>query len=460
MTVTRSLTTAVALACVFVLSVCLVIAYGISQQMERVRVEPVFETMDRIELEDARTAFERGGVPAMRAYLGRLNEEFGGNHMLLDSAGRDLDGGADHVDLLPPAPLTRTRGQKNRQYALAQRSDDGRYWFVATTVLSPDTRYFVGFYLLATGIVLSLGLLCAGYIVLPLRKMAGAVERFGMGDMSARIRIRRADEIGTLAKSYDVMADRLEAAFKRERRLLQDVSHELRAPLTRLRFATNLAQTGQDQESALDEIKRDLDRLSYLVAELTTLSTGPLGGEGLAAPNELVDLEGIVMASVQDCELEAGAKQCSIACTGSASELIAGGPEPLRRAVDNVLRNAVRHSPQGGRIDVELQQTAEWSSLSVRDFGPGVPEQLLERIFEPFFQVDPARSAAQDGLGLGLCIAKRSVEMHHGSIAAENGRPGLRILLKLPSGDRCFERARAADEERESRLPASDVQIR
>ncbi|NYF91098.1 HAMP domain-containing sensor histidine kinase [Tunturiibacter empetritectus] len=430
----RSLSTAVALASLCVLVICLFTAFAISQQTEHVYFDPVFHRMDRMELEDARSAFEGRGLPALRAYLQRLDRQFGGKHFLLDGSGRSMDGGEDHSSSLPPIPETNSRGWHNGHFTLTQQSEDRRYWFFVTEENESPGVSFGRFYFLIAGVVFALGAFSTAYIVLPLRRMAAVVESFGMGNMSARIGTKRHDEIGALAKSYDDMADRLEVAFRRERQLLQDVSHELRAPLTRLSFSTELARTAPNQSVAMDEVKRDVDRLSFLVSELTALSLGPPGGANYGLGSSPVDLEGIVLEAVRDCELEAAAKGCPVSCTGSAREMISGEAEHLRRAIGNVLRNAVRHSPEKATVEVTLNQSHAWSSITVRDYGPGVPEELLERIFDPFFQVDPARSASQGGLGLGLCIAMRSVELHRGTIRAENAMPGLRVSINLPTG--------------------------
>jgi signal transduction histidine kinase len=432
--VIRSLSTAVALASLLVLVICLFTALAISQQTEHVYFDPVFHRMDRMEVEDAQSALENKGLPALRAYLDRLDRQFGGKHFLLNASGRSLDGGADHSASLPKYPETFSRGQRNGLFTLTQQSEDHRYWLLVTEINRNPGVSFGRFYLLIAGVVLALGVFSTAYIVLPLRKMAAVVESFGVGNMSARIGTKRHDEIGALAKSYDDMADRLEAAFRRERQLLQDVSHELRAPLTRLSFSTELARTATDQSVAIDEVKRDVDRLSFLVSELTALSLGPPGGANCVLESTAVDLEGIVLEAVRDCELEAAAKGCPVSCTGSAREMISGEAEQLRRAIGNVLRNAVRHSPEKATIEVTLDQSHDWSSITVRDHGPGVPEELLERIFDPFFQVDSARSACQGGLGLGLCIAMRSVELHGGTIRAENAAPGLLVTINLPNG--------------------------
>lgn len=432
----RSLSTAVALASLFVLVVCLLTACVISRQMEHLYFNPVFQTMDQIELEDARSALETKGPPALRSYLGRLDKKFGGKHYLLDSGGRSVDDGANYSGSLPPYPETHSReGGDGGSMLITQQSDDRQYWLLVKVDHSHQNPgvSFRHFYLLIAGIVLVLGASVTAYIALPLRRMAAVVESFGMGNLSARIRTKRRDEIGALAKSYDDMADRLELAFRRERQLLQDVSHELRAPLTRLSFSTELARNAPDH-SAMDQVKRDVDRLSFLVSELTALSLGPPGGGNFGIGSTPVDLEAIVLETVHDCALEAAAKGCLVSCTGSAEEMISGEAEHLRRAIGNVLRNAVRHSPEKAAIEVALHQNQDRSSITVRDHGQGVPEDLLERIFDPFFQVESARSASQGGLGLGLCIATRSVELHRGTIRAENAEPGLLVTIDLPHG--------------------------
>lgn len=428
----RSLNTAVVLACLFVLVTCLFTAQQISNQTEKYYFEPVFHQMDQLELQEARAAYESGGLPALRTYLASLNRQFGDVHLLLDANGHDVDGGADHSVALPAPPETQRRGFIHGVFSLVQRSEDGKYWFFASGARGMSQRVsFLRFYLLLIGVVIVLGFFSAVYIALPLRRIGSVVGRFGVGNMGLRIGSNRSDEIGVLAKSYDEMADRLEAAFNRERQLFQDISHELRAPLTRMRFSTELARTAPDCNTAMDEVKRDVERLSFLVSELTALSIAPWGGKS-DVKREPVDLEAIVLDAVRDCELEANAKHCDILCTGSAQELIFGEEEHLKRTVGNVLRNAVRYSPEGAEVEVALKQYPGWSVVTVRDFGPGVPDEMLDRIFDPFFQVDPARSASQGGLGLGLCIARRSLEMHAGTIEAENASPGLRVTIRLP----------------------------
>lgn len=427
----RSLSAVVSLTCLGVLAICLVTAHIISYRVEQLYFVPVFQTMDKLELADARSAFETGGPAQLAVYMERLDRSFGDRHYLLYANGNRVDGGGNLAYVLPSPPRTNARGSQNGLNYVVQRSDDGRYWFVALSHEKREVR-FGHFYLLLIAGILLLGALLSAYIVFPLRKMAKLVEAIGVDNLGTRIHSRRKDEIGTLARAYDAMTQRLEESFTRERQLLQDVSHELRAPLTRMNFSLRLARTAQDREIALDEVKRDLDRLSFLVSELTELSIGPPGG--LHAGMDLVelDMESIVAYAVRECEPQAKAKNCRIVVHAASRSRVLGDAELLRRAIGNILRNAVRHSPENSNVEVTLAGAEQTISVTVRDWGSGVPDDLLRRIFDPFFQANASRAAAEGGLGLGLSIARRSVAMHGGCIWAENAHPGLRLFVELP----------------------------
>jgi signal transduction histidine kinase len=429
----RSLSAVVSFTCLCVLAICLVTAQKLSARVEQLYFFPVFHEMDMLELADARSAFENGGAAQLENYLERLNSTFGGKHYLLDSNGKQVDGTENLAYLLPQATQRGFRGTKNGISSVTQLSDDGRYWFVATKRTDLPKILFGRFYALLTVGILTMGALLSAYIVFPLRKMAKWVEATGFDNLSVRIGSKRTDEIGALARAYDNMAARLEQSFNRERQLLQDVSHELRAPLARMSFSVRLARTAQDRELAMDEVKRDLDRLSFLVSELTELSIGPAGGPQSTLKFASLDMEAVVADAVRGCEPEAKAKNCVIAFSVESQPKMEGDAEHLRRAIGNVLRNAVRHSPDGNEVEVKLESSAKSVQVTIRDFGSGVAPDLLTRIFDPFFQASSSRAAVDGGLGLGLSIAKRSVELHGGKIWAENASPGLRVYLALPA---------------------------
>jgi signal transduction histidine kinase len=147
---------------------------------------------------------------------------------------------------------------------------------------------------------------------------------------------------------------------------------------------------------------------------------------------EIVSLGKVLAEVIRDCALEAEIRGCRIALSGSSAGEILGNRELLRRAVENVMSNGIRYSPEQSTIDVLLAEDSDAAEIAIRDYGPGVPEDTLTRIFDPFFRVEEARDAMGGGSGLGLSIAKRAVLVHHGTISAENASPGLRVRFRIP----------------------------
>jgi len=264
----------------------------------------------------------------------------------------------------------------------------------------------------------------------PIRRIAATIALFGQGDLSARVQTKRQDEIGQLGRSFNQMAERLEHLIVSERRLLGDISHELRSPLARLKFAVKLARTSQDNRAALDRIERDVDRITSLVADIVEITF--IEGDPAVQDTGMVQAGEIIDEIVRDCALEAQFRGCSLDVSGKLEGEILGSRELLRRAIENVLRNGIRYSPERSAIRLTLEENEREASIAVRDFGPGVPENALARIFDPFFRVEEARDTNGGGSGMGLSIAKRAVQLHHGTIAAENAQPGLRVKITLP----------------------------
>jgi two-component system sensor histidine kinase CpxA len=260
--------------------------------------------------------------------------------------------------------------------------------------------------------------------------MQKTIERFGHGDFSARVNSRRADELGQLGRAVDQMAERIESLLKSQRRLLQDISHELRSPLARLGVAVELARGGGNPEAAFDRIEREADRLNMLVGELLQVTRAEGDPAGLAT--EPVRLDELVRVIVDDAHIEAERHKIDLDLHVCEAEM-EGNPELLRRAIENIVRNAIRYSPEGGRVEVELKRAGSTYRIAVRDFGSGVPEEALVHIFDPFYRVEKDRGRTSGGVGLGLAIARRAVELHRGSMRASNRRPGLLVEIDLPA---------------------------
>jgi len=203
----------------------------------------------------------------------------------------------------------------------------------------------------------------------PLRNLRKVVERFGRGELGARSEVSRKDEIGELARSFNLMAGQITTLLSAERRLLQDVSHELRSPLARLGFAVELAKTSPDRETSLARIRQEADRLSHLVDELLELTRAE--GDPTARNLEKVELAELLRDVVGSCTLEAEAQGCRLETDLEASAVVTGDFELLYRACDNVLRNSMRHAPGGTSISVKLRAKGGRATISIRDQGPG-----------------------------------------------------------------------------------------
>lgn len=421
----------VLLAMVGILSLSFVAFRAISEQMQTQKIDPVYDRFDELQLESARNILESSGKPAVANYLRTLNNIFGGSHYLLDAGGKDLISGADRSAMLPRLPAVKSRTGIHNHWEITHRSQDGQFWFAAEGQIRPPRIWsFLPYYFLVIG---ATGILCwiaAAGVISPIRKVAASIALFGRGNLGVRVETGRDDEIGQLGRSFNEMAERLERLITNERRLLSDISHELRSPLARLKFAMKLARTSPDPASALDRIERDVNRIASLVADIVEINV--VEDDPALQEKREICIRDIADEVVRDCSVEADARGCTIAIRGDVCGQVHGNPELLRRAVENVLRNAIRYSPEKSPIDFSIKETEEDATISIRDFGPGVPASAMARIFDPFFRVEEARDANGGGSGLGLSIAKRAVYLHRGSIKAENATPGLRITIAIP----------------------------
>jgi two-component system sensor histidine kinase CpxA len=182
----------------------------------------------------------------------------------------------------------------------------------------------------------------------------------------------------------------------------------------------------------LDRIQKEADRLNELVGEL--LQVTRVESDPSMQKTDSVHLDELLADLVYDSLLEAKAKDCTLLLKAPVSAVVAGDEELIRRAVENVIRNAMRYAPRGTAVDIELAKFYDTAVVAVRDYGPGVPEEALSRIFDPFYRVDSDRNRASGGLGLGLAIARRSVQLHKGKLTAQNAHPGLLVTMEFPIG--------------------------
>lgn len=286
------------------------------------------------------------------------------------------------------------------------------------------------------------GLGLARYLVRPIERLKDATEAYAGGDLSRRVGPslgRRRDEIVDLAHAFDRMAVRLDALMNSQKQLLTDVSHELRTPLARLQAALGLARqrAGDSAQPELDRIDREAERLNELIGQLLSLARLE---SGVQAPKmEPVDFNELLQTVTADAALEAHARHREVSLEAPPDPvMVHGNPALLHSAVENIVRNALRYTAEHTTVTLRMERSSDNNdgiSLSIRDHGPGVPEDMLPRLFEPFVRVGHDRDRGSGGHGLGLAIAERAVRLHCGDISARNEPGGgLTVSIWLPPG--------------------------
>ncbi len=383
------------------------------------------------QIDDAVAALDRGGPSEAAAYLVRLNRSLDATHYLTDSRGTDVVTGEDRSSLLN-APRGRFGPPRaGDKVVVIEPSDDGRHRLIILATPPLDVWAFAPYYALILAAIALLCWLMAMDIVTPVRSIAAAVTRFGRGDLDTRVATTRRDEIGRLSHAFNDMAARIQTLLTAERRLLQDISHELRSPLARLNIAIELARTAEDRDAAATRLQREVDRLTELVGSLLEVTRAE--GDPPLRRSDVVRVADVLHDVAQACQLEADARGCRLVVHHTAQRSLLGDSELLRRAIENVVRNAIRHAPARTDVEVSTEDGPGELAISVRDAGTGVPEELLPHLAQPFFRVENARDySPYGGVGLGLSIAQRAVQLHHGTLVAENAHPGLRVTLTFP----------------------------
>jgi signal transduction histidine kinase len=272
-------------------------------------------------------------------------------------------------------------------------------------------------------------------------KLRAVTRQLTEGDLSARVGPlmgTRRDELADMGRDFDTMAARIEALLGAQARLLRDISHELRSPLARLGVALDLLRkrTPPEAETHLARIELEAARLNEMIGQLLSLSRWETGADG-ARPRR-VDLPALVREVAEDADFEARSQNRSVEVAECDACETAGVPALLRSAFENVVRNAVRHAPEGTAVRVSLDCLKTGAGegeavMRVRDEGPGVPEEALKDIFRPFYRVDDSRTRETGGVGLGLAITERAVRLHSGAVSAANVHGGGFVVeIRLP----------------------------
>jgi len=300
-------------------------------------------------------------------------------------------------------------------------------------------------WLQSIAVFLTAGLFCYGlakYLSSPIVKLRAATQQLAGGDLSARVGAanrKRRDELADLGRDFDDMAERLQNLIDSQKRLLHDISHELRSPLTRMKIALELARQDQRSEDrwALERIEREADRLNDLIGQLLTLAR--LDSSLPKKSEALIDLRDLLDEIVTDADFEARSNGRTVNLLSKQPCTVIGNKQLLRSAIENVVRNAISYTAAGTAVEVSLSQKRGSENgdglavITVLDQGSGVPQAALANIFHPFYRVADARDRQSGGTGLGLSITQRAVEIHGGSVTAANTtRGGLSVEIVLP----------------------------
>ena len=275
----------------------------------------------------------------------------------------------------------------------------------------------------------------AEHLTAPIRRIQAGARALASESLDVRVSAgleERKDELAVLARDFDAMADQLRANRGATTQLLRDISHELRSPLARMRVALGLArQPPADLSRQLDRLEREIERLDAMISQVLKLAH--LHGTDALQQRERFDLGEVIEELVRDANFEGAVKNCRIDLQGMTESALFGSRELLRSAIENVLRNAVRYSPNDTAVQMTVSKSDGGLEMLIRDHGPGVPAAELERIFEPFYRVAESRDRDSGGEGIGLAITSQVMKAHGGSAQAVNApNGGLEVRLRLP----------------------------
>jgi two-component system sensor histidine kinase CpxA len=395
--------------------------------------------------ESAVARYEGGGSRAVTAAL-KATPDQRVKMWLIDETGHEVTGGN------PPAIVSETARRSRASsdptvhiqgettlVAVRTAGSRGQYTLVAQYQSIPLLRGEGLFRLFAVSTILAsiACLLLAHYLSAPIWRLRLATQRLANGDLHARAGEnigRRSDEIADLVRDFDAMAERIRDLLSNQKRLLGDISHELRSPLARLRVALALARRHEHeaQRPAHERIEMEIERLDDMIGRILLLSRLEAGETSLSTAE--LDLNEVVESVLEDARYEAERTGHSIVFRAEANFRVEANEDLLRSSIENVLRNALYYTSGDEPIEVTLLASPDGATLRVRDHGPGVPPETLPNLFRAFYRVDDSRVTGTGGTGLGLAIAKRAIVAHGGTISARNATPhGFIVEMTIPA---------------------------
>jgi two-component system sensor histidine kinase CpxA len=334
-------------------------------------------------------------------------------------ASHDLD-----TPLRPPEPIT---------VSSLSRSGGTRVVAALNPFRGPGPRNNIGVFLSVAVICVALSFMLVRNFMTPLSELRRTTLELANGELSVRVGRNvtdRGDEIADLGGSFNKMAERVEALVLSQKRLLSDISHEIRSPLQRMEVASALLRDKRgNPRPYIDRIELEICRVDEMVEELLTLTRAD---ETPLAKSERVALDEVIGSILADAEFESGVKTIAADIQKIS---VPGDATLLSRALRNVIHNAIRYTAPETGVEIDARRDGSRVVVTVRDHGPGVPEKELDKIFLPYYRTDEARERSRGGAGLGLAITKRIVERHGGEVAASNAPSGgLLVTISLGGG--------------------------
>ena len=377
------------------------------------------ETIEQIGLVNSQGDFRYLGVEPREVVSPLIMRSFAGERVEIDTAQPHAIFAARTVRL-----------ENGEKYALVVQWDRPR-----PTPFFGEANYR---YVRLLGLFLTALVVCyvfARYLSAPMIKLSEAAKNLAAGNLNTRVATQigsRKDEIGRLAADFDEMAERIEALIVSQKRLTRDVSHELRSPLARMNVALELAKQKGNAESQalLGRIERESRQLNEMISQILQLSRLESQSETIERKN--VEIGRLLEKIVADADFEAESQDKKVVIKETAAGEIFGDESLLRSAIENVLRNAIRYTKSA--VEVVLRREKNEFVVRIRDYGAGVPETELDKLFKPFYRVSEARERKSGGVGVGLAIAEQAVASHKGRISARNvpDGGGLIVEIRLP----------------------------
>ena len=389
--------------------------------------------------------YEKKGHRALAKALRELDEEDHIRAFILDEQNRPVSRvnlPKDWLSFTQPLTIQRMQERTRRGlHAHSISSSSGRkYTFVAHVARN---RGYQGWFphlpalqlLTALAIVALFTAFITWRITHPLSRLKKATNAFALGKLSSRVDNRvvaRKDEIGQLGSAFNNMAERISMLLSNQQRLFRDISHELRTPLSRQQIALELLsrKIPEQDQAGIARIEREINRMDHLIDQVLTLLRLEQGES--TQPYEEYDIREAIAQIVVDATFEAQNSEKVVLNIPSVKPIY-GSQELTGRAIENIIRNALKYSGDTGQVWINVELGKEWLKVTIADEGPGVPAEALPHLFEPFYRVEESRNQQSGGYGIGMSIAEQAIRSQGGNIVASNrSEGGLQVTICLP----------------------------